>query len=153
MHDLFQAIQHRFHRIANAQRLARRISQRQRRRIQRGGVEVFRLQACVELWLIADHSLAETRHWPGKRHHRQATYQVVENVEVDNQLSFRQWQIIHRVRQRMHKRQNNQAAHQLKQQTAERHTTGGGVGAAVVQHCQQSRAKVGTDHQTQCHRE
>ena len=111
------------------------------------------LQAGVQLRFVLNESLAEAGHRPGKRDHRQAAHQVVEHVEVDHQLRLRQREVIHQVRQRMDKGQNNQAAHQLKQQAAERHAAGGGVAGAVIEHRQQARAEVGTDHQAQSHRE
>ena len=53
----------------------------------------------------------------------------------------------------MDKGQDNQAAHQLKQQAAQRHAAGGGIGRAVVKHRQQAGAEVSPDHQTQRYRE
>ncbi|MNS62195.1 hypothetical protein D3C72_952470 [compost metagenome] len=153
MHHFLQAIQHGFHRVAHTQGFAGGIGQRQRRGIQRRGVEVLRLQAGIQLGLIADHAFAEPRHWPGERHHRQTAHQVVEDVEVDHQLSFRQRQVIHQIRQRMNKRQDYQAAHQLKEQTPQRHATGRSICAAIVEHRQQTRAEVRADHQAQRHRE
>ncbi len=114
---------------------------------------MFGLQMCIQLRLIADDALTKTRHRFGERHHRHAAHQVVEDVEVDNQFRFRQWQFIHQIGQRMNKRQDNQAAHQLKQQAAERHTTGSSIRSTVVEHRQQTRAEVGANHQTQRYRE
>ncbi|MNP10277.1 hypothetical protein D3C76_1024200 [compost metagenome] len=53
----------------------------------------------------------------------------------------------------MDKRQDYQAAHQLEQQTPKRHAAGSGICAAVVEHRQQTRAKVRADHQAQRDRE
>ena len=53
----------------------------------------------------------------------------------------------------MDKRQDNQAAHQLKQQTAQRHAASGGIGCAVVEHRQQAGTEVGADDQAQRDRE
>ena len=153
MHHLLQPFEHGFHRITHAQRLAGGIGQRQRRSIQRGSVQMLRFQARIQLRFIAYKPFTEARHWFSKRHHRQATHQVVEDVEVDHQLCLRQREVVHQVRQWVHKRQNNQAAHQLKQQTAERHAAGGSIGSAVIEHRQQARAEVSPDHQTQCDRE
>ena len=114
---------------------------------------MFGLQVRFQLWLIADQAFTEARHWLGKRHHRHTADQVVENVEVDNQFGFRQRQLLHGGRQHVDKRQNNQATHQLKQQATQRHTAGGGVSGAVVEHGQQARTQVGANHQTQRHRE
>ncbi len=110
-------------------------------------------EARIQLGLVADHPFAETRHRPGERHHRQAAHQVVEDVEVDHQFCLRQWQVIHQVCQRVNKRQDDQTAHQLKQQAAQRHAAGSGIGGAVVEHRQQAGAKVSANHQTERHRE
>ncbi len=53
----------------------------------------------------------------------------------------------------MHKRQNNQATHQLKQQAAERDTASRGIGGAVIQHRQQTGAEIRANHRAQRHRE
>ena len=58
-----------------------------------------------------------------------------------------------RVGQHVNERQNQQAAHQLKQQASQRHTARGGVGGAVVEHRQQAGTEVGANHQTQRNRE
>ena len=115
VHHLLQPFQHGFHRVAHAQRFAGGIGDCQRRSIQHRGVQMLRFKARVQLRFITNKPLAEAGHRRGKRHHRQTAHQVVEDVEVDHQLRFRQREIIHQVRQRVHKRQNDQATHQLKQ--------------------------------------
>ena len=53
----------------------------------------------------------------------------------------------------MDKRQDNQATHQLKQQTTQRDTAGCGIGGTVVEHRQQAGTEVSTNHQTERHGE
>ncbi len=53
----------------------------------------------------------------------------------------------------MDKRQDNQATHQLKQQTTQRDTAGCGIGGTVVEHRQQTGTEVSTNHQTERHGE
>ncbi len=114
---------------------------------------MFRFQARIELGFIADNPFTEPRHHPGKGYHRQAAHQVIKDVEVDHHLRFRQRQVIHQIRQRIDERQDGQATHQLKQQAAERHATGCGVGGAIIEYRQQAGAEVSANHQTQGHRE
>ena len=127
-----QAFQHLLHGIANTQGFAGSIGQRQGGRVQRRSIKMLRLQPRVQLGLIANQSLTEVSHRPGERHHGDTADQVVEDVEIDNQFGFLQRKLIHDVCQQMHKRQDNQATHQLKQQAAERHAARGGISAAVV---------------------
>ena len=153
MHYFLQPVHHLLHRVTDTQGFTGGIGQSERRRIQRADVQMLGFQMCIQLRLIADDALTKTRHRFGERHHRHAAHQVVEDVEVDNQFRFRQRQFIHQIGQRMNKRQDNQAAHQLKQQATERHTACCGVSGAVIQHRQQTGPEVSTNHQTQRHRE
>ncbi len=69
---------------------------------------------------------------------KRGAYKVVEDVEIDHQFRFWQWQLPHCLCQQMDKRQDNQATHQLKQQTTQRDTAGCGIGGTVVEHRQQA---------------
>ena len=60
-----------------------------RRGIQHRGVQMLRFEARIQLWFIADETLAEAGHRRGERHHRQTAHQVVEDVEVDHQFRLR----------------------------------------------------------------
>ncbi|KVI48629.1 hypothetical protein AWF84_19810 [Escherichia coli] len=82
---------------------------------------------------IANNRFAKPCHRVNEWQHDQAAYKVVEDVEIDHQFRFWQWQLPHCLCQQMNKRQDNQATHQLKQQATQRDTAGCGIGGAMEQ--------------------
>ena len=112
---------------------------------------MFRLQAHIQFRRIGDNALTQTSHRAGERHHHHAANQVVKDVEIDHQFRIRKRQPLHRVRQHMHKWQDQQTAYQLKQQAPQRHATRIRGCGTVIDHRQDAGTQVSANHKAKRH--
>jgi hypothetical protein len=150
-HRLEHPAEHPLHDVADAQRLARRVGKRERRRLERRRIEVAGARASRLVRIVGQQALHEPRRRRGEEDQGDRKQQVEGGVEVHHQALRIRIEPGEDALDRAEQRNREQAPDRLEEEIAERDASAGRPGAGGGEHRQQAAAEVRPDHQEQRH--